>query len=195
MTEKPIKPEAPEEDAGTNLLKLALELGPLVVFFIANSQRGIFFGTAVFMVATVISLAASRWLLGRIPVMPLVSGVFIVIFGALTLWLNDDLFIKMKPTIVNSLFAAILFGGLAFGRPLLRHLFGDVFRLTETGWKQLTFRWACFFVLLALLNEIIWRLFSTDTWVAFKLFCIMPLTVAFAISQIGLIRRHELGSN
>jgi intracellular septation protein len=172
------------------LLKLLVELGPLAVFFVVNSRAGIFWGTGCFMVATVISLAASRYLLGRVPIMPLVSGVFVLVFGGLTLILQDELFIKMKPTIVNTLFATILFGGLAFGQPLLRYPFGESFDLTDEGWRKLTFRWALFFVFLAVLNEVIWRSFSTEFWISFKVRGVMPLTMIFAIAQLGLIHRH-----
>ncbi|MEZ5843609.1 MAG: septation protein A [Hyphomicrobiaceae bacterium] len=183
------------------LAKLALEFGPLLVFFLANQfgedlfavskESKIFWATGAFMVATFIALTASKVLFGRIPTVPLVSGLFVGVFGGLTLWLQEELFIKLKPTIVNLLFAAILFGGLLSGRSLLKYLFGDVFRLREPGWRILTFRWACFFVLLAVLNEIIWRSFSTDFWAGFKLFGIMPLTMAFAVAQIGLLKRYE----
>lgn len=185
------KPET--HDSGSQqLLKFVVELGPLVVFFLMNSRAGIFWGTGCFIVATLISLAASRILFGRIPVMPLVSAFVVVVFGGLTLWLQDELFIKLKPTIVNSIFASVLFGGLFFGKSLLSYLFGDVFSLTEEGWRKLTFRWACFFVFLALLNEFAWRLLTTDQWVSFKVFAIMPITMVFAISQVGLLQRHAL---
>jgi intracellular septation protein len=121
-----------------------------------------------------------------------VTGIFVLVFGGLTLWLQDDHFIKIKPTIVNGLFAAILFGGLVTGRLFLKIVFGDVMRLSEEGWRSLTVRWALFFVFLAILNEIIWRGFSTDAWVAFKVFGIMPITFLFAIAQIGLLKRYEL---
>jgi intracellular septation protein len=173
------------------ILKLIVELGPLAVFFIVNARAGIFWGTGIFMVATIASLIASRVLFGRIPVMPLVSGACVMVFGGLTLWLQDEHFIKIKPTIVNALFAGALFIGLAAGQSLLRIVFGEVFRLTEEGWRKLTLRWACFFVCLALLNEVVWRSFSTDVWVSFKVFAIMPLTMVFAFAQIGLLRQHE----
>lgn len=194
MTDREQTPDAPVEPEfdRKQLIKMLVELGPLVVFFIGNSRYGIFAGTGAFMVATVIALAVSRAVLGRIPTMPLVSGAFVIVFGGLTLWLQDDQFIKLKPTIVNGLFAAILFAGLAAGKSLLKVVFDDVFRLTEEGWRQLTFRWALFFVALAVLNEIVWRFFSTDFWVSFKLFGIMPITMAFAIAQVGLLKRHEL---
>jgi intracellular septation protein len=181
---------------GAQLLKLVVEVGPLAVFFIVNWRtQDIYWATGAFMAATLASLIASRALFGRIPVMPLVTGVFVMVFGGLTLWLQDDHFIKMKPTIVNALFAGILFTGLVTGQAFLKILFGEVFRLTEEGWRRLTFRWACFFVFLAILNEIVWRTFSTDAWVSFKVFGIMPLTMIFAVAQIGLLRQYERPSD
>jgi intracellular septation protein len=190
MSEGPAAQRSEPEFSATQLLKLLLEMGPLGIFFLTNSYRGIFWGTGAFMVATAIALTTSRALFGRVPIMPMVSGFFVLVFGSLTLLLQDELFIKMKPTIVNALFAGILFGGLLFGQSLLKVLFGEVFRLREPGWRLLTFRWACFFVGLALLNEVVWRSFSTDFWVSFKVFGIMPLTLAFALSQVGLLKRH-----
>ena len=186
-----LQPTAQPEISGAQLLKMLLEIGPLVVFFLVNSYRGVFWGTGAFMVATVIALVASKLLVGRIPVMPLVSGFFVLVFGGLTLFLQDDLFIKMKPTIVNSLFAVILFGGLYYRQALLKYLFSEVFHLTDEGWRVLTFRWACFFVLLAVVNEVVWRSFTTDFWISFKIWGIMPLTMAFAIAQINLLKRFE----
>jgi intracellular septation protein len=162
------------------------------VFFVVNARAGIFWGTGVFMGATVLSLIASRILFGRIPVMPLVTGVCVMVFGGLTLWLQDDHFIKIKPTIVNALFAGALFVGLLAGQSLLRVIFGEVFRLTDEGWRKLTLRWAFFFTFLAVLNEVVWRSFTTDTWVSFKVFGVMPLTMAFAVAQVGLLRQYEL---
>jgi intracellular septation protein len=186
------KTKATEPALKDQLLKLAVEVGPLVVFFVVNARAGIFWGTGVFMGATVVSLIASRILFGRIPVMPLVTGVCVMVFGGLTLWLQDDHFIKIKPTIVNALFAGALFIGLLVGQSLLRVIFGEVFRLTDEGWRKLTLRWAFFFTFLALLNEVVWRSFSTDTWVSFKVFGVMPLTMAFAVAQVGLLRQYEL---
>lgn len=191
MSQTETKTATPESGA-QQLLKFVVELGPLVVFFLVNARAGIFWGTGCFIAATAISLVASRLLFGKVPVMPLVSGFVVLVFGGLTLWLQDELFIKLKPTIVNGIFATILFGGLLFEKSLLKYLFGDVFALTAEGWRKLTFRWACFFVFLAVLNEFAWRLLSTDAWVTFKVFGIMPITMAFAISQVGLLQRHAL---
>ncbi|MFZ5931154.1 MAG: septation protein A [Pseudomonadota bacterium] len=172
------------------LTKLGLDLGPLVVFFGVNATYGIFPATAAFMVAIVASLGAT-WMMAReIPPMPLITAVFVLVFGGLTLYLNNDMFIKLKPTIVNSLFAAILFTGLARQQSLLKPLLQTVMELTAEGWRLLTWRWAWFFVVLAILNEIVWRNFSTDFWISFKLFGTLPLTIMFGAAQIGLMRRY-----
>jgi intracellular septation protein len=176
------------------LVKLVLEAGPLVVFFVANSYWGIFPATGAFMIATTVALVVSRFKFGRIPVMPLVSGFFVLSFGGLTLYFQEEYFIKIKPTIVNLLFSVILFGGLLAGHSLLRYLFGEVFKLQDRGWRLLTFRWACFFVFLALLNEVVWRNFSTEFWAGFKLMGVMPITMIFAISQVGLLQRYDASS-
>jgi intracellular septation protein len=183
------------------ILKLTLELGPLVLFFLANAYadrfgvaegRRIFAATGVFIVATLVSLVVHYALVRKLPIMPLVSGVVVVVFGGLTLWLDDELFIKLKPTIVNSLFGTVLLGGLYFGRPLLALVLDSVFDLTDEGWRKLTLRWALFFFFLAALNEIVWRTQTTDFWVSFKVFGIMPLTLAFALLQTPLLMRHEV---
>ncbi|MEZ5667612.1 MAG: septation protein A [Alphaproteobacteria bacterium] len=195
------------------LVRIVIEAGPLAAFFLLNARgedivdslegtetlvflqengldKPIFLATAGFMVVTLVALAVSYAIERRLPIMPMVSGVFVLGFGTLTLLLQDEDFIKLKPTITNSLFAVILFGGLAFGRPLLRPLFGSVMELSDRGWRTLTLRWACFFVVLAVLNEIVWRSFDTDTWVDFKVFGIMPLTLVFAMTQIPLLKRE-----
>jgi intracellular septation protein len=183
------------------LLKLALELGPLALFFLANayadrfgfaeSQR-IFVATALFIATTVVALATSYALLRKLPIMPLVSGVVVVVFGGLTLALQNEMFIKLKPTIVNTMFGLILLGGLYFRKPLLEIVLDSMFELDEEGWRKLTLRWAVFFFALAILNEIVWRTQSTDFWVSFKVFGIMPLTIVFALAQTPLILRHEV---
>ena len=202
----PSDPQKKKESVNP-LLKLVLELGPLMVFFFANARGAwlvekfpvlaefggpIFVATGLFMAATAIALIAS-WLLTRtLPIMPMVSGVVVFIFGALTLYLQDDVFIKMKPTIVNTLFGGVLLGGLFFGRSLLGYVFDSAFSLDAEGWKKLTFRWGLFFLFLALVNEVVWRNFSTDAWVTFKVWGIMPITLAFTFSQMPLIMRHSL---
>ncbi len=174
------------------LVKLGLEIGPLAVFFLANARWGIFAGAGASMAAMALALAASYLLVRKVPTLPLVTAAFVLVFGGLTLALQDELFIKVKPTVVNGLFALILFGGLAFGRPLLKPLLDGVFPLTDAGWTALTRRWAWFFVLLAVLNELVWRHVATDTWIAFKLFGIVPLSLAFGLAQLPLLRRHAL---
>jgi intracellular septation protein len=176
----------------TGLIKLALEIGPLGLFFLVNGKYGIFAATGAFMVATVISLTGSLILMKRLPIMPLVTGVFVLVFGGLTLYLQNDMFIKMKPTIVNLLFAGALGTGLAFGRSLMKIVLGEVIQLYDEGWRILTLRWTGFFLFLAILNEIIWRLFSTEFWAAFKLFGVMPITFLFMMSQIGLLQKYQL---
>jgi intracellular septation protein len=207
-TDKP-QPKPPENA----LLKLVLEMGPLVAFFLSNSkpdlfrpllapllpatlitgpQSGIFVATAVFMIAMLVSLVLTKTLMGKLPIMPLVSGAVVLVFGGLTLWLQDDLFIKLKPTIVNTLFGVVLLGGLAMGRPLLPYVLDSVIRLTDEGWRKLTFRWGLFFFVLAAINEIVWRMFSTDFWVAFKVWGVMPITIVFAMAQVGILQRYEV---
>lgn len=171
-------------------MKLAVETGPLLAFFVAYSLYDIMTATAVFMGLVAVALVVSVALERRLPVMPLVSAVVVMVFGGLTLWLDDATFIKMKPTIINLLFAGLLLGGLATGRALLKPLFGAVFRLDDVGWRKLSLRWSLFFLAVAGLNEIVWRTMSTDTWVAFKVFGILPLTFAFALAQTSLIHRH-----
>lgn len=171
--------------------QVLLELGPLLVFFITNWQAGIFWATGLFMAATAIALTVSYARYRKIPVMPLISGVFVLGFGGLTLFLQDELFIKIKPTIVNLLFAGILGGGLWYGRIFLKIVFAHVFKLDDQGWRILTIRWIGFFILLAILNEAMWRSLSTDMWVNFKVFGIMPLTFAFSLAQLPLIKRHS----
>jgi intracellular septation protein len=174
------------------LAKLALELGPLVLFFLANQRAGIFAATALFVAATLVSLTIHYTLVRKLPIMPLVSGIVVVVFGGLTLVLQDEFFIKLKPTIVNALFGSVLLGGLWFGKPLLAIVLDSVLDLTEKGWNKLTLRWAVFFFVLAALNEIVWRTQSTDFWVSFKVFGIMPLTIVFALAQTPLLMRYEV---
>ena len=174
------------------LLKIVLDLGPLVLFFVANSRLGIFGATAVFMAATIIALIAGYTLTRHVPMMPLVSAVVVLVFGSLTLYLQDDTFIKLKPTIIYVLFGAVLLGGQLMGKPLLAMVFDQVFHLNPEGWRKLTMRWVLFFFALAILNEIVWRTQSTDTWVAFKLFGFVPLTFIFAALQYPLLQKYAV---
>jgi intracellular septation protein len=172
-------------------VKLLIEYGPLAAFFVTFYVAGFFWATGVIMVASVAALTASRLTFGRFLPVPVVTAVLVLIFGGLTLWLDDPRFIKIKPTAINLLFAGVLLVGLWMRRPLLKLLLGEAFNLTEEGWRRLTIRWIAFFVTLAAINEFVWRNFSDAVWVNFKLFGILLLTIAFAMAQIGLIKRYE----
>ncbi|SMC88935.1 septation protein A [Rhizobium sp. RU36D] len=189
------------------MLKLALEIGPLLVFFFGN-LRGewlaktfpslsaiggpLLIATALFMVATILSLIVSKIVFKHLPIMPFVSGVVVLIFGSLSIWLQDETFIKMKPTIVNTLFGLVLLGGLVFGKSLLGYVFNAAFQLDDEGWRKLTLRWGIFFLFLAVLNEVVWRNFSDEVWVNFKVWATMPITILFTLAQMPLIMRHSL---
>src|SRR5689334_11587208 len=174
------------------LFKLLTEVGPLAVFFVANAKANLFVATGAFMVAIVAAMIASYVVTKHVPLMALVTGVIVLVFGTLTLVLHDETFIKVKPTIIYGLFAAILGGGLLFGRSFIAILFDQMFNLTPQGWRMLTFRWALFFAAMAVLNELIWRTQSTDVWVAFKAFGVIPLTMIFAVTQMPLTKRYQL---
>jgi intracellular septation protein len=172
------------------IFKLATELGPLLIFFAANAKFNLFVATGAFMVAIVVSLIASYVVVRHVPIMAIVSGVIVLVFGTLTLALHNETFIKIKPTIIYSLFGLILAGGLVFNRSLIAVMFDQMFNLTPRGWRLLTMRWAAFFFAMAILNEIIWRTQSTDFWVAFKAFGVTPITAIFAMIQFPLINRY-----
>jgi intracellular septation protein len=194
-------------------LRLALDLGPLIVFFVANMRpalfapllrpllsaellegphAGIFTATAVFIPAVLIALAISYAKTRHLPVMPMVTAVVVVVFGGATLILQDEQFIKLKPTIIYVLFGSVLIGGLAFRKSLLGMVLDSVFNLTEEGWRKLTLRWALFFFVLAVLNEIVWRTQSTDVWVAFKVFGVLPISLVFAALQVPLMTKYAV---
>ncbi|MEZ5922995.1 MAG: septation protein A [Hyphomicrobiaceae bacterium] len=190
--------EQPDAQPTPSGLKPLLEFGPLLIFFAVYAFAGIFAATAAFIPVTLAALAAERILLGKVGILPLVTAVFVVVFGGLTLLLADETFIKVKPTLVYLLFAAVALVGLAFNWVVWKQLFGEVFQLTDLGWRKMQFRWGCFFLALAILNEIVWRSLSTDAWVTFKVFGVLPLTFIFALAQVPLIQRHppvESGAN
>jgi intracellular septation protein len=173
-------------------LKLLIEMGPLVAFFIANWKAGIFWGTGIFMAATAVSLIASWVMTRKLAMVPLVSAVFVALFGALTLWLHSDLFIKVKVTLINALFGAVLLAGVAMGRSYLKLIMGEAVKLTEQAWRTLSIRWGVFFLALAVLNEIVWRNTSTDTWVNFKVFGLLPITLIFAFANAPFMSKHMI---
>jgi intracellular septation protein len=172
-------------------LKLVLDIGPLVLFFAANAKFGIFAATGAFMAAVLAALVFAYIKTRRIEIMPLVTAIIVVIFGGLTLFLHNDEFIKLKPTIIYVLFGGTLLGGLLFDKLWLGILFDSVFDLTEEGWRKLTWRWIAFFFFLAVVNEIVWRNFSTDVWVSFKLFGVVPLTFLFGALQYPLLMKYS----
>lgn len=172
--------------------KLAIELGPLVAFFVAYKLYGIFWATGTIVMATLATLLLSWWLYKRVSMMPVVTAAVVAIFGGLTLWLDDPTFLYRKPTIVNVLFAGVLGAGLLTGRPFIKMLFGEQLKLTDEGWHKLTMRWVLFFLAVAALNEVVWRNFEEATWVNFKVFGILPLTMAFALLQVGLLKRYSV---
>lgn len=190
------KPAASDASGGTeqSALKLAIELGPLLVFFVTYVAFGIFPATAAIMAATVLSIIASVILFRKISPAPVATAVILCVFGGMAYWWKDPRFLYVKPTIVNLLFASVLAVGLVTGRPVIKYLLGEQIKLTEEGWKKLSVRWLIFFILMAALNELVWRYFSEATWVSFKAFGILPMTLIFAAAQIGLLKRHQLTS-
>jgi intracellular septation protein len=191
MTEE-IRRETPPARRKINpTLKFALELGPLAIFFIAYSKLNIYYATGALMACVLTSLVVSYAILRRVPIMPLVTAIIVVIFGSLTLFFHNETLIKIKPTALYILFGGALLGGMAFNKPLLPVMFDGAFHITDEGWRKLTYRWAFFFLALAVLNEIIWRTQSTDFWVGFKTFGVLPLTLLFGLAQAPLIMRYE----
>jgi intracellular septation protein len=169
-----------------------IDYGPLVVFFAVYLIWGLIPATGALMGATLIALVVS-WLVRRtIPMMAVVTAVIVGVFGGLTLWFNDETFIKVKPTIVQALFAVILLGGLLFKKPMLKYVLGKVWPIDDAGFFKLSFRFGLFFAAMAVLNEVVWRTQDTDTWVLFKVWGLMGLTFVFAMSQIKVFENHRL---
>ena len=176
-------------------LKLGLDLGPLLIFFAANTVAGIFTATAVFMVAIFISLGIGFAVERRFSPIAILTGVLVLVFGGLTLSFSNEIFIKIKPTILYTMFAAVLTGGLLFNRLFIKFVLAQSLRLPDEAWRVLTWRWSLFFLALAIANEFVWRNSSTDMWVAFKVWGVFPLTIVFALAQTPFLARHQIESD
>jgi intracellular septation protein len=172
-------------------IKLIIEAGPLVAFFLANWLAGFFWATGVIMVATAIALVLSWLLTRKLAVVPLISAGFVAVFGGLTLLLHDQTLLKVKVTLINALFGAILLGGMFFGRIFLKLALGEAIKMTDEGWRALTIRWGIFFLCLAVINEVVWRSVSDNTWVNFKV-ALLPVTLVFALSQAPMMTKHMI---
>ncbi len=172
--------------------RLALDLGPLILFFAAFQYAGIFAATAIFMVAVLTSLAIGWHLEKKLSPIPLITAILVMIFGGLTLYLHNDTFIKVKVTILYVIFGMILLGGLCFNRLFIKYIFAEAFDLTEKGWRGLTWRWGIFFLTLAAINEAVWRSTSTATWVSFKVWGIMSMIFLFALAQTPFLLKHHI---
>ena len=175
-----------------SVYKLLIDIGPLAIFFYFYSKNGLQASILPFMIATVIAVLFSYIIEKKIPIMPTVGAVIILVFGGLTIYFDNDIFFKMKPTIINLLFAVILYGGIIFKKSLLKYLLGAALQLEDKGWEILTMRWIGFFIVLAILNEIVWRTQSTDVWVSFKVFGILPITFIFTMTQFTLIKKYQI---
>ena len=175
-----------------SIYKLLIDIGPLAVFFIFYTRSGLQASILPLMIATIIAVLFSYVLEKKIPIMPTVGAGIVLIFGGLTIYFDYEVFIKMKPTIINLIFAIILYGGMLVKKPLLKILLGAALRLEEEGWRILTYRWIGFFIALAVLNEIVWRTQTTDIWVNFKVFGILPITFIFTMTQFPLIKKHQI---
>jgi len=175
------------------LRKLALDMGPLFIFFIAFEFAGIFFATGIFMIAALTSVALGWHFEKKLSPIPVLTAILVLIAGGLTLYLRNDVFIKMKPTGLYMIFGLTLLGGLRFNRLFIKYVFGEAFDLTEKGWRGLTLRWGLFFLALAAINEAVWRNTSTATWVSFKVWGITGLIFLFALAQTPFLLKHDAG--
>lgn len=175
------------------LRKLLLDFGPLLLFFLTYRWYGIYAATGALMVAVTVTLAIGYAIERKIPRMPLFTAVLVLLFGGLTIYLQNETFLKMKVTLLYGFFGLVLLGGLLMKRLYIKYVFAEAFELDDTGWKKLTFRWGLFFLALAALNEAIWRNLSTDIWVDFKVWGILPLILLFTVAQVPLMLRHAQG--
>jgi len=178
-----------------SLIKFATDFGPLLIFFIMyfNNDNDLKIAIPPFVVATLISLIIIYFLEKRIPMMPLMSGILITFFGGLTLYFDNKIFFYMKPTVINLLFAMVLFFGKFFTqKPLLKIFFQNTLNLENEGWKKLNSRWIFFFIFMAILNEIVWRTQSEAFWVNFKVWGLLPISFVFAAVQVPLINKYKL---
>tara|TARA_Y100000590_G_scaffold400924_1_gene485408 strand:- start:213 stop:752 length:540 start_codon:yes stop_codon:yes gene_type:complete len=175
-----------------NLSKIFIDIGPLAVFFIFYVRGDLKSAILPFMIATIIAVLFSYIIEKKIPIMPTVGAFIILVFGGLSIYFDNEVFFKMKPTIINLLFALILYGGILADKPLLKYLLGNALKLQNEGWLILTKRWVSFFIALAILNEIIWRTQSTDIWVNFKVFGILPITFLFTLSQFRILKKYQI---
>lgn len=170
--------------------KQLLEFAPLIIFFAVNWKAGIFWATGVFMAVTLAVLAYTYFTTGKVAKVPLAGAILVGVFGGLTLYLQDETFIKVKVTLVNLIFAALLLGGVYFKRNFIKDVMGEAMALPDAAWRTLSIRWGVFFVALATLNEFVWRNFTTDQWVTFKVFGLMGLTLFFALANAPFMARH-----
>ena len=175
-----------------SVTKILIDIGPLAIFFIFYTRGGLQSAILPFMIATIIAVLFSYIIEKKIPIMPTVGAGIILIFGSLTMYFDNEIFFKMKPTIINIIFACILYGGEYFNKPLLKFILGGALKLENEGWSLLTKRWIGFFIALAILNEYIWRSQSTDFWVNFKVFGILPITFIFTMTQFSLIKKYQI---
>ena len=175
-----------------SIFKLLIDIGPLAIFFVFYTRSDLKTAILPFMIATIIAVLFSYIIEKKIPIMPTVGAAIILIFGGLTIYFDNETFFKMKPTIINLLFAGILYGGIILNKSLLRYLLGAALKLQDEGWDILTKRWIGFFIALAILNEIIWRTQTTDIWVNFKVFGILPITFIFTLTQFSTIKKYQI---
>jgi len=175
-----------------SITKLFVDIGPLAVFFIFYIRGDLQSAILPFMIATVIAVLFSYIVEKKIPIMPSVAAVIILIFGGLSIYFENEIFFKMKPTIINFLFAIVLYTSIVINKPILQHLFGGTLKLQNEGWSILTKRWIGFFIVLGVLNEIVWRTQPTDIWVNFKVFGILPITFIFTLAQFSIIKKYQI---